>query len=147
DEHGSRQQTDEKHNLAQHLPLKSAQLKEAVLLLDTAVLAQFNTQDKTGSNKVMQRIVDSYLQETPPYMQAIVDAGHNTAQLYKAAHALKSSSYNVGAKRLALLCNEIETLGRSGHHSAASSMVDELQQIYQTTNNTLRRTYKGSQAC
>ena len=147
DEHGSRQQKDEKHNLAQHLPLKSAQLKEAVLLLDTAVLAQFNTQDKTGSNKVMQRIVDSYLQETPPYMQAIVDAGHNTAQLYKAAHALKSSSYNVGAKRLALLCNEIETLGRSGHHSAASSMVDELQQIYQTTNNTLRRTYKGSQAC
>jgi signal transduction histidine kinase/CheY-like chemotaxis protein len=110
-------------------------------LLDTSVLAQFHTLDKTGNNKIVHSIVKSYLQETPQYIQAMINACDNTEQLYKAAHALKSSSDNIGAKRLALLCKDIENLGRRGEYNMASVMLSQLQVLYQDTIYVLSRQY------
>ncbi|MEK6372011.1 MAG: PAS domain S-box protein [Acidobacteriota bacterium] len=50
----------------------------------------------------------------------------NPEQLARAAHALKSSSGNVGAKRIYTLCAAIEENARAGSISGASLLVDQL---------------------
>jgi len=62
------------------------------------------------------QVIGAYLADTPPrfaQLRAAAEAGDAEA-LRQAAHALKSSSANVGAERLAALCKELETLGRGG---------------------------------
>ena len=74
--------------------------------------------DLPGANgaSLVEKVVTAYLAETPPriaQLRAAVDAG-DTDTLRQVAHALKSSSANVGAEKLAALCKKLEMLGRSG---------------------------------
>ncbi len=113
-------------------------------LLDATVLEQFQALGKASGSNVVLRIVNSYLKETPQHVQTMVAANDDAEQLYKAAHALKSSSFNVGAKRLALLCQQLEALGRNGSCSGVNAMLVELQQIYKDTTQVLQREYTGT---
>ena len=53
-------------------------------------------------------------------------AAANPAQLARAAHALKSSSGNVGAKRIYTLCAAIEENARAGKIAGAKEFVDQV---------------------
>ncbi|MBK7673877.1 MAG: response regulator [Candidatus Accumulibacter sp.] len=67
-----------------------------------------------GNASLVNKVIDAYLADTPPrFAQLRADAGDAEA-LRQAAHALKSSSANVGAEQLAALCKELEMLGRGG---------------------------------
>jgi HPt (histidine-containing phosphotransfer) domain-containing protein len=61
-------------------------------------------------------LIDIYLTETPKQIQAIATA--LTAQTFPtlmiAAHTLKGSSLNLGAKELGALCLKLEEIGRTG---------------------------------
>ena len=62
----------------------------------------------------MKQVIGAYLADTPPrfaQLRAAAEAGDAEA-LRQAAHALKSSSANVGAEQLAALCKELEMIGR-----------------------------------
>ena len=78
----------------------------------------------------MEKVIGAYLVDTPPrivQLRAAVDAGDAEA-LRKAAHALKSSSANVGAERLASLFKELEALGRSATVDGAGALVASLDE-------------------
>jgi signal transduction histidine kinase/CheY-like chemotaxis protein/HPt (histidine-containing phosphotransfer) domain-containing protein len=65
---------------------------------------------------LVKQVIGAYLADTPPrcaQLRAAAEAGDAEA-LRQAAHALKSSSANVGAEQLAALCKELEMLGRGG---------------------------------
>ena len=51
--------------------------------------------------------------------------------LAEAAHSLKSSSANVGAKVLAELCRRLESMGRQDDLNGASSLLDQFSAEYQ----------------
>jgi HPt (histidine-containing phosphotransfer) domain-containing protein len=53
-------------------------------------------------------------------------AAENPERLARAAHALKSSSGNVGAKRIYTLCAAIEENARAGTIIGASTLVDQV---------------------
>ena len=53
-------------------------------------------------------------------------AAANPDQLARAAHALKSSSGNVGAKRIYTLCAAIEENARAGKITGAKELVDQV---------------------
>ncbi|MBK7673878.1 MAG: response regulator [Candidatus Accumulibacter sp.] len=70
-------------------------------------------------------IIAAYLADAPPrfaQLRAAADAGDAEA-LRQAAHALKSSSANVGAEQLAALCSELERLGRGGDGDGVGPLV------------------------
>ena len=74
---------------------------------------------------LVQKVIGAYLADTPPrvaQLRAAVDAG-DADTVRRAAHALKSSSANVGAEQLSALCREIESLGRSGSVEAAKALL------------------------
>ena len=49
------------------------------------------------------------------------------ALLGKAAHALKSGSYNVGALQFAACCEAVERAARAGQRAELPALVDELR--------------------
>jgi signal transduction histidine kinase/DNA-binding response OmpR family regulator len=86
---------------------------EAVQVLDDAIRESLKSQFGTA---FLQRLDETYLRTAAPLMQAAdaaMAAGDGPA-LQRAAHALKSSSANVGATTLSRLCAELEVLGKQG---------------------------------
>ena len=65
-----------------------------------------------GVPDLLERVVYSYLEETPKQLHDFSDAADasDPDRMREVAHALKSSSANVGAKSLAALCKTVEQL-------------------------------------
>ena len=74
-------------------------------------------------------LVDIYLNETPTQIQTIVKAldTQNHHMLTIAAHTLKGSSLNLGAKQLGAACFKMEELGRSGIPISTSANIKEIE--------------------
>ena len=76
--------------------------------------------------ELFEELVTMFLDDTPGRLEnlrAALDAGDAKA-IEHTAHALKSSCGNLGARRLASLCFEIESAGRSKDIDAARPLVD-----------------------
>lgn len=76
-------------------------------VLNQALLNQY----RARKSNLLERLINAYLEEAPKSFQAMRRAveGGNLDDLRMNAHALKSSSYNLGAMRLSKLCQDIET--------------------------------------
>jgi HPt (histidine-containing phosphotransfer) domain-containing protein len=79
---------------------------------------------KSGSDLV-RRIIAAYLADTPKRLSSLRKALQTSDPecLRSAAHALKSSSGNVGAEGLAALSCEMEKLGRGRSMQGAAALV------------------------
>jgi HPt (histidine-containing phosphotransfer) domain-containing protein len=88
--------------------------------LNNDLLQQY-AQKRTG---LLERLVAAYLEEAPNFHQNIRRGGEvQDFDLVKLnAHALKSSSYNLGAVRLSKLCQELE-------NSAGRQDISELNHL------------------
>ncbi|NMQ29567.1 response regulator [Candidatus Accumulibacter phosphatis] len=78
---------------------------------------------------LVNKVVGAYLADTPrrlAQMHAAAAAG-DAETLRKAAHALKSSSANVGAEQLATLCRELETLARKETVDGAKPLLEVVE--------------------
>jgi two-component system sensor histidine kinase/response regulator len=78
---------------------------------------------------LVEKVIGAFLADTPPrfaQLQSAVNAG-NAEALRKAAHALKSSSANVGAEHLAGLCKELEAVGRKATVDGARTLLMDVE--------------------
>ena len=78
---------------------------------------------------LVEKVIGAFLADTPPrfaQLQSAVSAG-NAEALRKAAHALKSSSANVGAEHLARLCKELEAVGRKATVDGARTLLMDVE--------------------
>ena len=90
--------------------------------LDLEVLEQLKTLQKVSNPRLLRELFSLYqrtLKEKGPLLRDAVSRADNQA-LFQSAHALKSSSANVGAVEFARLLAEIELLGRGGNATAAA---------------------------
>ncbi len=105
--------------------------KEAVLDLATLDnLRQLYGEDFGGA---IQELTQAFEQETPPILTALHEAvaAQEPEKLRKAAHNLKGSATNMGAKRLAGLSAQLETMGRAGAITPnASQLITSLEKEY-----------------
>jgi HPt (histidine-containing phosphotransfer) domain-containing protein len=93
--------------------------------LDPAVLASLRA---LGGEGFLDEILTHFLQDIPPGLTALQQAATagDALALMKAAHSLKSSAGNVGARRMAELCETLETQGRAGSVQGADSLIMQL---------------------
>jgi two-component system, sensor histidine kinase and response regulator len=97
-------------------------------VLDQAALDELRACDPDGTG-LLAELVEIYLSDTPPRLNAIrlaFDAGQPQA-LAREAHALKSSSAQLGARALADACRQLEAKGREGTLEGAAEIVARLQ--------------------
>ena len=84
--------------------------------------------------------------EAPALLKQLADAetAHDTVALSKAAHALKSSSFNVGALELATHCKELEAIGRSGSTAGITPLMRSIESGYRKAISQLEQELEGS---
>jgi HPt (histidine-containing phosphotransfer) domain-containing protein len=78
-------------------------------------------------------LVDLFLESVPQRLAQINESIQNADQLAFHAHALKSMSLNMGAKRIVELSQKLEELGRSGTVDDAPTLVKELETTFTQT--------------
>ncbi len=99
-------------------------------LLDQSALDNIRAVDEDGS--VLAEVVQMYLDEAPLQLGGLRQALGTAAgkDLSRIAHALKSASFNVGAKRIGDLCRELERQGKAGEFEAAAESVAAIESLY-----------------
>ena len=101
--------------------------------IDPMVMDTLRSLDESGGTALANEVFGSYLSDARSLMnqlQTAIDAG-DFPTLCHAAHALKSSSANVGAQTLSASCRELEGNARNGNLDAARSAFVGVPQEYQ----------------
>jgi CheY-like chemotaxis protein/HPt (histidine-containing phosphotransfer) domain-containing protein len=108
--------------------------------LDPAALEKIRALSPDGAEALVRQVLAAYLKaaerEWACFDQGLADG--DAELLARAAHAVKSSSFNVGANRLAELCSEIEQLGRDGQMRQLLTRVDELRAEWKRVEAALK---------
>ncbi|MHC5210154.1 MAG: Hpt domain-containing protein [Planctomycetota bacterium] len=93
--------------------------------LDPLALEEIRALDDDGT--LVVEIIELFRSETPGRVTAVCEAfGRDDADgMMREAHALKSSSAQLGAHRLSALCREIEAHGREGRVAESAPLVAE----------------------
>ena len=123
---GTRRQRSAAARHATHTPEPaSATVPESV---DTSVHSRLRSLEADAGSAVLQRVIEAYLRSSTELERAIRDglAAEDPLAAARAAHTLKSSSAQVGADHLAILCKELESLGRGGSLEGAPALADQI---------------------
>jgi signal transduction histidine kinase/DNA-binding NarL/FixJ family response regulator len=88
---------------------------------------------------LVQRVISAYVGDTAQHLETLraAIAGLDTGNLRKVAHRLKSSSANVGADHLALMCKDMEHLGRIDSTQGASGILTDMEHEFQAVRHSL----------
>lgn len=106
--------------------------------LDLDALDTLRECDTDGT--LIPELVDLFVSETPKRLGALRAAfGRASAQeLTQEAHALKSGCAQLGARRMAEICQRLEVQGRIGSLEGAGPLLDELDGEFPAVVEALR---------
>jgi CheY-like chemotaxis protein/HPt (histidine-containing phosphotransfer) domain-containing protein len=102
-------------------------------LLDASILDELRGMTATDEDDIVRELVDLFLEGAPQRMAQIRQALADPPALAFHAHALKSLSLNLGAKRIVEICQTLEELGRSGNTTEAAGLLGELEVAFNQT--------------
>ena len=107
--------------------------------LNALVLQEFRDMAGEHAAEFLAEMIDCYLEESPKLLQVMGHAAANddTAELWRAAHKLKSSSASLGAIILSNLCQELEAIGRAGTTAGTSEILLQLETEYYSVQAAL----------
>jgi two-component system sensor histidine kinase BarA len=97
-------------------------------LVDRDAIEQLRQMQSRGKGDFVHKVLGLYRQHAPKtisHMREAAAAGQAEACAH-AAHALKSMSYNIGAKRVAELAAAVETSGKLHGHCPTRTAIEEL---------------------
>jgi PAS domain S-box-containing protein len=114
--------------------------------IDYQTLMAIRALQRPGKPDVLEKAINMYLDTTPELLRNLrigLDARDATA-VHRAAHSLKSSSANLGARELAALCKELETIGRTQALELAGPVLTRLESGYATVQGLLKAELQGT---
>jgi len=100
--------------------------------LDPSVLAHLRELVSDGDRSFLDKLFNAFLGNTTATIDLLrqaVRAGDSKG-LTAAARSLKGNSRNVGARRLADICEQLETLGQAESTAGASKWIEQLEQEF-----------------
>jgi len=103
------------------------------------LLARLLELERETDSEFVIELIDIYINETPKQIQAIAAAltTQTFAPLMIAAHTLKGSSLNLGAKQLGALCLKLEEIGRAGKSIPENCSIAEIENEYENVKTML----------
>jgi signal transduction histidine kinase/CheY-like chemotaxis protein/HPt (histidine-containing phosphotransfer) domain-containing protein len=92
--------------------------------------------------KLFERLIETYLGHTPKTVESLANAvaDGNVAALKLAAHSLKSSSANVGARRVAELARRLEALAAGNEPAAVAALACDLEAEFEAVRREFQAT-------
>lgn len=117
--------------------------------IDHASLNNIRKLRGVGGDKMLRRVVKLYLSTSSTVVEDLRSAlsKGDAESVRQSAHALKSSSQNVGASALATLSQKLEAMGRSGELVNSETYLGELNKLYPKTVQALKTTILQPEKC
>jgi CheY-like chemotaxis protein/HPt (histidine-containing phosphotransfer) domain-containing protein len=106
-------------------------------LIDQTILDELRDMPPSDGVSMLHELITLFLDAAPKRIAQIRESGNNPAQLSFHAHALKSMSLNLGAKRVVEISRQLEELARAGELSNVSSLLLDLDSAYLQTKAAL----------
>jgi CheY-like chemotaxis protein/HPt (histidine-containing phosphotransfer) domain-containing protein len=106
-------------------------------LLDQAVIADLRAMPPADGVSMLQELVGLFLENAPQRIAQISQSINDAPMLAFHAHALKSMSLNLGAKRIIELSQKLEELGRTRNVHSAPALLSELEAAFTQTKAQL----------
>jgi signal transduction histidine kinase/CheY-like chemotaxis protein len=99
-------------------------LRKAV---DARTLDELRGLEEGSDSKLLERVIEAFLESSSALARSLHEASAtgDLPAMTTAAHTLKSSSAQVGAKRLSALCKEIEARARADSSDGVAELLDE----------------------
>jgi signal transduction histidine kinase/EAL domain-containing protein (putative c-di-GMP-specific phosphodiesterase class I)/CheY-like chemotaxis protein/HPt (histidine-containing phosphotransfer) domain-containing protein len=115
-------------------PQAGAAAEDPDALLDAAVTRDLSSLAASGKADFVEKIHRLYATNAPDSLSAVQQAARDGdgEALARAAHALKSMSYNIGAKKVARLCSAMEARGRAGDAVSQADVVELGEALHAT---------------
>jgi CheY-like chemotaxis protein/HPt (histidine-containing phosphotransfer) domain-containing protein len=102
-------------------------------LLDPAMISELREMPPDNGISMLHELIDLFLEGVPQRLSQIGQSLGNAEQLAFQAHALKSMSLNMGAKRIVELARKLEEQGRAGSVAEAPALLKELESAFTQT--------------
>jgi CheY-like chemotaxis protein/HPt (histidine-containing phosphotransfer) domain-containing protein len=107
-------------------------------LLDQSLISELRDLDPaSGSDTVLEEIIELFLESAPNRIAQINQFLADPHKLAFHAHALKSMSLNLGAVKMAQLCQRLEELAHTGNEEGVAKLSGELEKTFHLTRTTL----------
>ena len=110
-------------------------------VLDSAVVSGLRQLTPPGEPDVLAEVLNLFLVEVPPRMDRLRNAwaSGNIEEVHRAAHSLKGSAGNIGARRLSEVCRQLDAKGKSGDLAGLAPLVDALGVEFGKVEAEIRR--------
>lgn len=107
--------------------------------VNRAALEKIRALSRDAGDVLVQKVINAYMGDTPRHLHGLRQAvnGRDAENLRRIAHGLKSASANIGAARLAVLCRDLEQLGRNGSVDGAASLLADTEREFQSVRQSL----------
>lgn len=101
---------------------------------------QLNKLESLGGHGLIEKIIDVFLESTPKRIHALLVEKEKRlfADIGFAAHSLKSSAGNLGARELQFLCEALELACEQGEMINSGILVPQVLASYDKTCDALR---------
>jgi HPt (histidine-containing phosphotransfer) domain-containing protein len=111
------------------------------VILDPAVISGLRKLTPPGEPDVLAEVLNLFLEEVPPRIARLRNAWRagNIQEVHRAAHSLKGSAGNIGARRLFEVCRQLDDLSKSGDPAAAAPFVDALGVEFGKVESEIRK--------
>jgi CheY-like chemotaxis protein/HPt (histidine-containing phosphotransfer) domain-containing protein len=106
-------------------------------LLDQALIAELSEMAPAGNDSMLTELIDLFLESAPQRIAQINQFLTDPQKMAFHAHALKSMSLNLGANRIAELCQKLEEMAHSGNEESAARLSQELDRTFRLTQAEL----------
>jgi TMAO reductase system sensor TorS len=93
-----------------------APLPEAAKTLELGALTRIRAAGGEQAERLLEKVLQLYCDSVPQMLKSMQEAAGkgDCVALHRAAHALKSSSHNIGAVRFTQLCRDVEAGAQAG---------------------------------
>ncbi len=112
-------------------PIDSVWTDADVSFLDPTALDNIRAADENGSDGLLGRLIDIYVEDAPKLVEQIrigIEA-NEPDKVRTAAHTLKSNSANLGARTLAGVCRELEAKARTHKLIGTDEPLERIQSM------------------
>jgi PAS domain S-box-containing protein len=113
---------------------------EDVAAMDVSVIQGLRELREPGQPDPLAQLVELFLKDSLPRLEQIESAlgAGDASKAAAAAHTLKGSASNLGARHLAALCAGIEKQAKAGDLTAANTVLEPLKGEFQRVQSFLR---------
>lgn len=109
-------------------------------LFDFNIINSLKEMDEPGEPSFYSELITIYLGQSPGLIEDIRTSYNlkNSEQMGRAAHTLKGSSLNVGLRKFAEICKELELKGKNNDFDDVDKLLENLDVYYLITVKELK---------